>query len=146
MDNLSKQLESTKSQKTSPSPSHSFILKKKKRTPEERSKAIYRKAVISAIESKDSRHSSSNIPGPDSNRSSPIAPSHVIPSLSIKPKNTAEDSTVQDDWRSPTQAFEETEGQATDNRVSQQTVLFSLENSPDDGDCRITIKPLEIKS
>lgn len=148
MDNLSKQLESTKSQKTSASQSHSFILKK--RTPEEGSKAIYRMAVIAAIGSKDSRCSSSNIPRTDGNSLTlALESSHVktqMPSPSIKPKNKSNGNTVQEDQWSPPQVFEETEGQGDsselkkDNRVSQQTpenvpvVLFRF---LEDGDYRI---------
>uniref|UniRef100_UPI0037E856E7 putative deoxyribonuclease TATDN2 n=1 Tax=Semicossyphus pulcher TaxID=241346 RepID=UPI0037E856E7 len=55
------------SQQVSTPPSHSFISKKKERTPEEVSKAIYRNALIAAIGSTRARSSSINIPRTDTN-------------------------------------------------------------------------------
>ncbi|KAM6947932.1 putative deoxyribonuclease TATDN2 [Lycodopsis pacificus] len=49
MDNPSRQLEATGRWDVSSPPPHSFIMKKKARTPEEASKVIYRKAVVAAI-------------------------------------------------------------------------------------------------
>ncbi|XP_074536593.1 putative deoxyribonuclease TATDN2 [Halichoeres trimaculatus] len=64
-DNTPEQLESPKSHEVSTPLSHSFILKKKERTPEEGSKAIYRSAVIAAIGSSKARSSTSNTPRTD---------------------------------------------------------------------------------
>lgn len=49
MDNLFKQLESPESRQMFPSPSHSFVLKKKEKTPEEGSKTVRKMALMAAI-------------------------------------------------------------------------------------------------
>ncbi|XP_040015657.1 putative deoxyribonuclease TATDN2 isoform X2 [Xiphias gladius] len=125
LDDSSKELEFTKSQHISPPPPHSFILKKKERTPEEGSKAIYRMAVIAALGSTKARRNNSDITRTDTNSlslplvSSPVKtepPSPVsldrtvlnITFSSIKPENKSEDnSTIQEDEWAPPPVFEE---------------------------------------
>ncbi|XP_022600799.1 putative deoxyribonuclease TATDN2 [Seriola dumerili] len=127
MDNSPKQLESTESQQVSPPLSHSFILKKKDRTPEEGSKAIYRKAVMAALGSTNAGCSTSNILRTDTNSpslqpvSSPVMTEvHSQTSLdrtvininpsSVKPEYTSRDNrTVQEDEWSHPQVFEDTQ-------------------------------------
>lgn len=102
-------------------PSHSFILRKKERTPEEGSKAIYRMALIAAIGSSELTTST---PITDANSLSlPPAASPVkteVPSLA-SPDRTVncssltplkEDSgTVQEDQWSPPQLFVDSDAQ-----------------------------------
>ncbi|XP_041638983.1 putative deoxyribonuclease TATDN2 isoform X2 [Cheilinus undulatus] len=71
MDISSKQIES---------PSHSFILKKKERTPEEGSKAIYRTAVLAAIGSTTARNNTPKTPRAHSK--SPPLPFESLPGTS----------------------------------------------------------------
>ncbi|XP_071375114.1 putative deoxyribonuclease TATDN2 [Centroberyx affinis] len=68
-------LESTESQEVSSPQSHSFIWKKKDRTPEEGSKAIYLKALFAAVGKGGERHPT-NIPSTDS---SPCVPTESSP-------------------------------------------------------------------
>ncbi|XP_060897679.1 putative deoxyribonuclease TATDN2 [Labrus mixtus] len=88
MDNSSEQLESTP---------HSFILKKKERTPEEGSKAIYRNALIAAIGSTTARHSTTNIPMTDTEslslpfESSPETTEETVDCSPIKSDDRYED-------------------------------------------------------
>lgn len=56
MDNLSEQLGSPESPEMLPSPSNSFVLKKKEKTPEEGLKVVRRMALMAAFDS------TSNIP------------------------------------------------------------------------------------
>lgn len=141
MDNSSKQLEFAESQQISPPPSHSFVLKKKERTPEEGSKAIYRRALIAAIDSTRARRSITNNPSTDTLPfvSSPVkteVPSSAsldravvdINCSSITPENKSkDDSTVQEDQWSPLKVYKDMEAQGdslepkTDGRVSQLT-------------------------
>ncbi|KAF3689791.1 putative deoxyribonuclease TATDN2 [Channa argus] len=111
MDNSSKQLQYT----TSLYSSHSCTLKKKERTPEEGSKAIYRMAVIAAIGSKNARCSPSKSPRTDTNcLSSPpvfLQCKTEVHSLSVQPQNIPGESAVQDDERFPPLLFEDTKGQ-----------------------------------
>lgn len=141
MDNLSRQLESTESQQVSPPP-HSFVLKKKERTPEEGSKAIYRRALIAAIGNTSTGGNSTKIPRTCTNSlslpfvSSPVKTEAASPASldgtvidikcsSIKTENKFEDNgTVQEEQWSPIQMFEDIEAQVdsselkTDGRVS----------------------------
>ncbi|XP_031612928.1 putative deoxyribonuclease TATDN2 [Oreochromis aureus] len=73
MNTSAAQLESRNSQKASPSPSHSFILKKKDRTPEEGLKAICRKALMAALGNTKTTCSTTKIIKTDTNSlSSPL--------------------------------------------------------------------------
>ncbi|XP_034538104.1 putative deoxyribonuclease TATDN2 isoform X2 [Notolabrus celidotus] len=65
VDNTPEQLESLESPQVSTQQSHPFIPKKKDRTPEEGSKAIYRNALLAAIDSTRERPSTSGIPKTD---------------------------------------------------------------------------------
>ncbi|XP_071351536.1 putative deoxyribonuclease TATDN2 isoform X2 [Trachinotus anak] len=143
-DNSSKQLESTDRQQVSPPPSHSFILKKKDRTPEEGSKAIYRMAVMAALGSSNARHSTSNTHRTnDNDLSLPLVSSPVMtevpspPSLdrtvmnincsSIKPENKSRDNrTVQEYQWSPPQARDDSSVPKTEGRY----VVIKREDSP----------------
>lgn len=136
MDNSSTQLESTESQQVSPLPSHSFIFKKKARTPEEGSKAIYRMAVIAALDSTNPRRSTSDIPATDAGSLSLL----LVPSpvkTEVRSPVSADrtvinmNSSLQEDRWSPPWVCEDTEAQGdsvdpkTDERVSQLTLTLS---------------------
>lgn len=77
MGSTSKQLESTESQEAPLTPSHSFISKRKERTPEEGSKAIYRMAVIAAVGGRGQTQIPAHTPKADSSPSLPAASSPV---------------------------------------------------------------------
>lgn len=146
MDNSSKQLESTKSQQIPPSPSHTFTLKKKERTPEEGSKAIYRMALIAAIGNTGARCSTTNVPKTDTNSlplpfvSSPVKTEVPSPaSLDrtvvntsnncslIKPENKSKDnSIVQEDQRSPLWVFEDTEAKGDNSETNRDRRVCQL--------------------
>lgn len=136
IDSCSKKLESAESQEVSSTQSHSFTLKKKNRTSEEGSKAIYRRALIAAIGSRGSRPS--NTSRGDTKISLPTESSSVKieePSLetidrtyiccSLKPENTSVDSdTFQvDQWFSP-QVFVD-EAAQEDNIVPKASARVS---------------------
>uniref|UniRef100_A0A3P9H130 TatD DNase domain containing 2 n=1 Tax=Oryzias latipes TaxID=8090 RepID=A0A3P9H130_ORYLA len=71
-----KELKPPEIQQVSTTPSHSFILKKKERTPEEGSKAICRKALIAALGNTASELSTATIPrGEAKAEPSPLTPS-----------------------------------------------------------------------
>lgn len=71
-----KELQPPEIQQVSTTPSHSFILKKKERTPEEGSKAICRKALIAALGNTASELSTATIPrGEAKAEPSPLTPS-----------------------------------------------------------------------
>ena len=120
MDNSSKQLESTESI-LSPLPSHSFVMKKKERTPEEGSKAIYRMAVIAAIDSTKGRRSTTDMSNTLSFEPSPVTTELLSPASldrtpmsincsSIESENKPEDDdTDLDDQGSPLRMFEDRE-------------------------------------
>ncbi|XP_067443565.1 putative deoxyribonuclease TATDN2 [Thunnus thynnus] len=144
MDDPSKQLESTKSLQVSPPPFHSFILKKKERTPEEGSKAIYKMALIAAIGSRGMKHTTTSTPSTDT-LSSPPASSPVkteVPSLAtpdrtvdcspLKPKNKSEDrGTDQEDEWSPTQLFVDSGAQddSTEPKADVRSVVLEGKDS-----------------
>ncbi|XP_023279239.1 putative deoxyribonuclease TATDN2 [Seriola lalandi dorsalis] len=150
MDNSPKQLESTESQQVSPPLSHSFILKKKDRTPEEGSKAIYRKAVMAALGSINAGCSTSNNPRTDTNSpslqpvSSPVMTEvHSPTSLdrtvininpsSVKPEYKSRDNrTVQEDEWSHPQVFEDTQGRDDGSvpKTDRRCVVLKGEDSP----------------
>ncbi|XP_044033045.1 putative deoxyribonuclease TATDN2 [Siniperca chuatsi] len=150
MDNSSKQLESTESQQVSPSPSHSFVLKKKERTPEEGSKAIYRMALIAAIDSTKARCSTTNIPRTDTNSlslpfvSSPVKTELPSPASldktvvkiycsSIKPENKSKESgSISEDQWSPIRVFGDTEAQSdsSEPETDGRSVVLKGEDSP----------------
>ena len=138
MDNSSKQLESTESI-LSPLPSHSFVMKKKERTPEEGSKAIYRMAVIAAIDSTKGRRSTTDMSNTLSFEPSPVTTELLSPASldrtpmsincsSIESENKpADDDTDLDDQGSPLRMFEDREALGVhsetkkDRRVGQLT-------------------------
>ncbi|XP_073324982.1 putative deoxyribonuclease TATDN2 [Pagrus major] len=138
MDSSSKQLESAESV-ASPLPSHSFVMKKKERTPVEGSKAIYRMAVIAAIDSTKGRHSTTDIPKTLPFEHSPVKTELPSPASldktvmsinfsSIKPENKSEDNdTDQDDQWSPLQAQDDNSEAKTDRR----SVVLKAEDSPE---------------
>lgn len=134
--------EPTENQDVSPPPSHSFILKKKERTPEEGSKAIYRMAVIAALGGTNARRSSPNIPRTDADNlslplvsspdktdvPSPVSLDRTVINIDKSNMNKSKDnSTVQEDQWSPPRVFEDLEAQGdnsepkADRRVSQLT-------------------------
>lgn len=135
MNSSAAQLEPRNDQQASPSPSHSFILKKKERTPEEGSKAICRKALMAAFGNTDTRCSSTKILRTDtSSPSSPVQtelPSPVHLNRTVVDFNNSEcdsrpedTSTSKGDQWSILQVLEDTDGKGdvseskTDRRVS----------------------------
>nr|XP_046239843.1 putative deoxyribonuclease TATDN2 [Scatophagus argus]XP_046239844.1 putative deoxyribonuclease TATDN2 [Scatophagus argus]XP_046239845.1 putative deoxyribonuclease TATDN2 [Scatophagus argus] len=143
MDNSYKQMEFPESQEVSPPPSHSFVLKKKDRTPEEGSKAIYRMALLAAIGSTTARHSSTKILQSLSCVSSPVrteVPSSAsldrtavnINCSSTKTENKSEDnSNDQEDQSSSLWVFEDTEAQSyhSEPKTDGKSVVLK-EDSP----------------
>lgn len=138
MSNLPKHVEESE-QVLSP-PSHTFVSKKKERTPEEGSKAICRLALIAAIGSTRTRQSTTSVPRPDTNSQSlPLASSPMqteglsqalldrtvidVKCFSRTPENESEENgAAQNDQCSHRQVLEGTddisEGKR-DERVSQ---------------------------
>ncbi|KAM9859382.1 putative deoxyribonuclease TATDN2 [Aulostomus maculatus] len=122
VDDCSKQLESTGSQQESSLPSHSFILKKKERTPEEGSKAIYKMALMAAI-GKGSRHTPASATTVTKSQSvaSPAVPPEktevpsqaAFDSCSLEPENTSVDSgAVHEEQCPPPWGFVDAQGEA----------------------------------
>ncbi|XP_026202929.1 putative deoxyribonuclease TATDN2 isoform X2 [Anabas testudineus] len=144
---LTSKVESTEAQITSPS--HSLILKKTKRTPEEGSKAICRMALIAAIGNKNTRRSSSSILRADiNNRTSPLASTHGktdVPSPSIEPKNELKGNSVHKDQWSLPQVFEETEGQggSCELKTDSRSVVLKGEGSPEAEECDTSLCALD---
>ncbi|KAF7664295.1 hypothetical protein LDENG_00181260 [Lucifuga dentata] len=148
MGSTSKQLESTESQEVTLTPSHSFILKRKERTPEEGSKAIYRMAVIAAIGSRGQTQKPAHVPNTDTNPSLPVvssplkaaASSLVSASVertvlnltsSYKPKSGSEDNiTVQSDHFPSTEFVEtKTQGDSAELNKDVMSVMLKVEGS-----------------
>lgn len=125
MDNLSKQLESPESQQMLPSPSHSFVLKKQERTPEEGSKAVCRTALIAAIDSTSHIPKTVTFVSPVKTEvRSPASHDKMIVNISCsppKPENKSEDNSnsfwVLEDIKAQGDHSEP----RTDGRVSQLT-------------------------
>ncbi|KAM7422479.1 hypothetical protein PAMA_010498 [Pampus argenteus] len=141
----SSQMESTESLQVSSPPSHSFIMKKKERTPEEGSKAIYQMALIAAIGSSGLKQTSTSPPNPDANSlflppaSSPAkteVPSLATPDRrsvncsSLQPQNKSEDSgTVQENQWSPCQLFVDSDTQGESTEADVRSVVLERKNS-----------------
>ncbi|XP_068450522.1 putative deoxyribonuclease TATDN2 isoform X2 [Clinocottus analis] len=142
MDNSSKQLNFTESHEVSSPPPHSFLMRKKERTPKEGSKAIYRKAVIAATGSTGARGNTSCIPriiepSPVKTEATTQATPHKthrdIVCSSIKAENSSEVSdAVQEEQWSLIQVFEDTEAQDDDSKLKRdgRTVVLKGEDSP----------------
>ncbi|XP_042353574.1 putative deoxyribonuclease TATDN2 [Plectropomus leopardus] len=157
LDSSPRQLEFTASQQvSSPSP-HSFALKKKERTPEEGSKAIYRRALIAAIGSTGITGSPTDIPRTrlslpsvsspgKTETASPVSLDRMVTNIkcsSIEAGNISEDSgtlqeehwehgTVhQDQWCS-LQTFEDIEDHSDDSqlRTDGRSVVLKGQDSP----------------
>ncbi|XP_041836275.1 putative deoxyribonuclease TATDN2 [Melanotaenia boesemani] len=151
--------ESPESQQVHSTPSHSFILKKKERTPEEGSKAICRMALIAAIGSTE-KLSTTKIHKTDTQSGSfplvsfPAKAEALSPEslssvnlagnfFSSRTANKSEDIyTLSDDWNSPPQVFEDSESQGylTEPKTDTRDVLiekYELE------DCDSSIPSLE---
>ncbi|CAK6955615.1 putative deoxyribonuclease TATDN2 [Scomber scombrus] len=170
LDNSPKELEPTESLEISPPPSHSFILKKKERTPEEGSKAIYKMALIAAIGSRGLGHTTTSNPSTDAN-SLPLPPTSSpvkteVPSLTtldrtvncsslntkIKLEGRSTDQEV--DW-SPKQLFvdSDTQGDCRDPKADARDSVFvdstpqdelsAPDNEPDADDCNSSLPLLE---
>ncbi|XP_028262554.1 putative deoxyribonuclease TATDN2 [Parambassis ranga] len=144
-----KDAECRNSLQVAPPSSHSFIYKRKQRTPEEGSRAICRMALIAAIGTTIAKHRSPNIPRTDlKSQSSPPVDSPVqtkVPSpaslhrktvdikcLSAKHDNELEDTgTVNEDPWSPSRVSEDTEAQNDSPQPQTDARIFVLkeENS-----------------
>ncbi|XP_051270676.1 putative deoxyribonuclease TATDN2 [Dicentrarchus labrax] len=145
LDNSSKQLESTESQQASPPLSHSFVLKKNERTPEEGSKAIYKRALIAAIDSTantpSTRTNSLSLPFVSSpektDEASPASLDRTVVSISCsstKPENKSEGaSTDEDDQWSPIRIFKDTEAQGdhSELKTDRRSVVIKGKDSPE---------------
>ncbi|XP_059184700.1 putative deoxyribonuclease TATDN2 [Centropristis striata] len=136
-DNSSMQLESTESQEMSPFPPHSFIMKKKQRTPEEGSKAICRMALIAAFGNTRPRDSTTNIPRTCTNSqslpfvSSPGKTEAPSPELNIQcSSNKSEDNlTFQEEQWSPLQDID-AQDDGSELNTDGRRVLLKGEDSP----------------
>ncbi|XP_018529029.1 putative deoxyribonuclease TATDN2 isoform X2 [Lates calcarifer] len=134
--------EPTENQDVSPPPSHSFILKKKERTPEEGSKAIYRMAVIAALGGTNARRSSPNIPRTDADNlslplvsspdktdvPSPVSLDRTVINIDKSNMNKSKDnSTVQEDQWSPPRVFEDLEAQGDNSepKADRRSVVLT---------------------
>ncbi|TMS19700.1 hypothetical protein E3U43_004021 [Larimichthys crocea] len=150
MDNSSKQLDSTESQTASPPPAHSFVSKKKQRTPEEGSKAIYKRALIAALDSTKTRRSTTNTPKtctksrPSPCESSPVKtegqPSPVSLGRTVvsieSPSTTHEDksedrSTDQEDELSSSWILEDVDCDHSEPETDRRSVVIKGEDSPE---------------
>ncbi|XP_019942066.2 putative deoxyribonuclease TATDN2 [Paralichthys olivaceus] len=145
MDNPPKHLKSTDDQQVSPPPSHSFILKKRERTSEEGSKAIYRMAMLAALDGTNARPGSpSNVPKTEAYcLSLPHVPSPVKTEVQspasldrtvvdINCAKSEDISTLQEDQWSPPQMCEDTEppGYTSDRKTDERRVVLEGEDSP----------------
>ncbi|KAG7493136.1 deoxyribonuclease TATDN2 [Solea senegalensis] len=134
IDDSPKHLESTESQQTSPPQSHSFILKKKERTPEEGSKAIYRMAVIAALGGTVPRNDTDSLSlpllsSPVKTEDRPVMNNDCSP---IKTEHKSKDlGTIQEDEKSPLQFCKDTEtpGNSSDPQTCGWRILRKGENS-----------------
>ncbi|KAM6927819.1 putative deoxyribonuclease TATDN2 [Xenentodon cancila] len=121
-----KQQDSSESLVASPSSSHSFILKKKERTPEEGSMAVYRKALIAAIGNTRGRPSVLKIPRTDTNSGplplaacifqnevpSPSFETTIVDTSCFSCSSKSEDvCSLKEDQGTPLPVFEDTEFQ-----------------------------------
>ena len=129
MDNSPKQLKSTDDQQVSPPPSHSFILKKRERTSQEGSKAIYRMAMLAALDGTNARPSPYNVPKTEV----PLVPSPVrtevqSPASLDRIVVDINSARSKDNWSPPPEMCEDTETRddssdlKTIERVSQPTL------------------------
>ncbi|XP_047437882.1 putative deoxyribonuclease TATDN2 isoform X2 [Mugil cephalus] len=139
MNNSPKHVE--KSEPLLPPLSHSFVSKKKERTPEEGSKAICRMALIAAIGSTRTGHNTNNVPRTDTNsRSLPLVSSPVqtegLSQTSLdrtvidinyflrKPDDESEENiAAQDDQCSPLQMLEGTDDISEEKEDDRSVVL-----------------------
>ncbi|KAG8007861.1 Deoxyribonuclease Tat-D [Nibea albiflora] len=149
LDNSSKQLDSTESQTPSPPQAHSSDSKKKQRTPEEGSKAIYRRALIAALDSTKTSRSTTNTPKtctetrPSPFVSSPVKtepPSPVslgrtvttIKSSSTTHEDKSEDrSADQEEKLSHFWMLEDTECDHSEPETDRRSVVIKGEDSPE---------------
>lgn len=146
MSDSPKQVECRNSLQVAPPSSHSFIYKKKQRTPEEGSRAICRSALIAAIGATTARHCSTNtrtdwssspvdspvqtkVPSPASLQRKTVD----IKCLSAKHDNESDDTgAVNEDPCSPSRVFDDTEAHndspRTNARVITLITLFTFVN------------------
>ncbi|XP_070816052.1 putative deoxyribonuclease TATDN2 [Chaetodon trifascialis] len=149
IDKSSKQLESAESQQLLPPQSHSFILKKKERTPEEGSKAIYRMALIAAIGNTKARCSTTNTPNTSTNSPLPFESSPVkteVPSpvsldrmvmninrsLTKRENKSKNNSSAPEDQWSSFHVLEDTEvlDDHSEPKTDRRSVVMKGEDSP----------------
>ncbi|KAK5872346.1 hypothetical protein PBY51_013059 [Eleginops maclovinus] len=139
IENSSRELKFSESDQVSPTPLHSFLMKKKERTPEDGSKAIYRKALIAAIGSANERGSTIDTPvtSPLKRELFSLA-SHDRTSTNrdcspVKPENESEDNgySQEEPWESNIQSFEDSEpqGGASELKTDKRTVVLKDEDS-----------------
>ncbi|XP_060924946.1 putative deoxyribonuclease TATDN2 [Limanda limanda] len=131
--NSPKQLKSTDDQQVSPSPSHSFILKKRERTSQEGSKVIYRKAMLAALDGTNARRSPPNIPKTEV--SLPLVPSPVkteVQSPASLDRIVVDISCAKskDNWSPEMWEDTETEGDNSDLKTNERRVILEGEDSP----------------
>lgn len=130
IENSSRQLGSSESEQVLSTSLHSFLVKKRERTPEEGSKAIYSRALIAAIGSSNERGRTTNTPVTSPLKTQVLSPAsldrnptHCSP---IKPVYESEDngSIQEESWEPNVQSSEDSEPQGggsellTDKRVS----------------------------
>ncbi|XP_037303931.2 putative deoxyribonuclease TATDN2 [Pungitius pungitius] len=136
IDNSPRQLESPEISEEASPPTYSFIIKKKARTPEEGSKAIYRKAMVAAIDS--AKVGTTSFPRTLPFVSSPVkteTPNSATfqrsdgdikcPLIPAEYKSEHSDTVHEEQW-SPLQVFEDTEVQIDGSR----SFMLKEEDSP----------------
>ncbi|XP_062256596.1 putative deoxyribonuclease TATDN2 [Platichthys flesus] len=132
--NSPKQLKSTDAQQVSLPPSHSFILKKRERTSQEGSKAIYRMAMLAALDGTNARRSPPFIPKTEV--SLPPVPSPVETEVQspasldriVVDINCAKSK---DNWFLPEMSEDtETLGDSSDLKTNERRVVLEGQDSP----------------
>ncbi|CAB1457333.1 unnamed protein product [Pleuronectes platessa] len=132
--NTPKQLKSTVDQQVSPPPSHSFILKKRERTSQEGSKAIYRMAMLAALDGTNARRSPPIIPKTEVLLTPVPSPVKTeVQSLASFDRIVVDINCAKskDNWFPP-EMFEDTEtrGDSSDLKTNERRVVLEGEDSP----------------
>ncbi|KAJ4926644.1 hypothetical protein JOQ06_014393 [Pogonophryne albipinna] len=135
IENSSRQLGSSESEQVLSTSLHSFLVKKRERTPEEGSKAIYSRALIAAIGSSNERGRTTNTPVTSPLKTQVLSPAsldrnptHCSP---IKPVYESEDNGIiqEESWEPNVQSSEDSEPQGGGSELLTDTVVLKDEDS-----------------
>ncbi|XP_033994535.1 putative deoxyribonuclease TATDN2 [Trematomus bernacchii] len=139
IENSSRQLESSESEHVLSTSLHSFLMKKRERTPEEGSTAIYSRALIAAIGSSNERGSTTNAPVTSPLKTQVLSPASLdrnpthIDCSPIKPVYESEDngSIQEESWEPNVQSSEDSEPQGGGSELltDKRTVVLKDEDS-----------------